>query len=479
LKQLGYNPGPIDGAYGRKTEAALSKFYTSQGGQFDGTLDANEIEYLKLFLSSASVETASNTRYYSELPFDIYNSDRGFYRDLGNSNLARPFGHGDTNPRYHNFAKLDERIPASAVRKRQNCDEFCFGSMNVSQPLRFEWFRIDQFYEKPLSKEYLNKLQAYFDDARRNKYKLIVRWAYTFPNEADDPNFEVYKQNKLDKPKSIKTPELPIILNHIDQLSVVVNRNSDVITSLQAGMIGAWGEWHSDQYGDWKRWNKARLEVLKKWLESTDENIIVQIRYPQDYVRREIQRLPGFDRVGIHHDCPNYAKDNIEFVKYRRKIQDAALITGEMCQSNPLNSYSCKAMLSYFEKYKFTALRVGFPDEIFNDWYEQGCLSEIRDRLGYRFVIRSSRFDGQYLRIEIENKGFAAIQGSKPLSIKYAGKSYKTSIDAHDWEPGRITQITLNLDMLGLKVRQQTELELSIESGVKFLNETGNKIFLN
>jgi len=155
------------------------------------------------------------------------------------------------------------------------------------------------------------------------------------------------------------------------------------------------------------------------------------------------------------------------------------LITGEMCQSNPLNSYSCKAMLSYFEKYKFTALRVGFPDEIFNDWYEQGCLSEIRDRLGYRFVIRSSRFDGQYLRIEIENKGFAAIQGSKPLSIKYAGKSYKTSIDAHDWEPGRITQITLNLDMLGLKVRQQTELELSIESGVKFLNETGNKIFLN
>ena len=47
LTQLGYSPGPTDGLYGRKTEAALQAFYADQGGVFDGKLDQNEIESLR------------------------------------------------------------------------------------------------------------------------------------------------------------------------------------------------------------------------------------------------------------------------------------------------------------------------------------------------------------------------------------------------------------------------------------------------
>ena len=47
LNQLGYNAGPVDGAYGRKTKAALEKFYASMGKNFDGKLDANEIADLE------------------------------------------------------------------------------------------------------------------------------------------------------------------------------------------------------------------------------------------------------------------------------------------------------------------------------------------------------------------------------------------------------------------------------------------------
>ena len=31
LNRLGYNPGPIDGAYGGKTRGALEKFYADNG----------------------------------------------------------------------------------------------------------------------------------------------------------------------------------------------------------------------------------------------------------------------------------------------------------------------------------------------------------------------------------------------------------------------------------------------------------------
>ncbi|MHA1555143.1 MAG: peptidoglycan-binding domain-containing protein, partial [Alphaproteobacteria bacterium] len=46
LTALGYNPGPIDGAWGGKTRNALIAFYVDRGGEFDGTLSANEIEDL-------------------------------------------------------------------------------------------------------------------------------------------------------------------------------------------------------------------------------------------------------------------------------------------------------------------------------------------------------------------------------------------------------------------------------------------------
>ena len=47
LNQLGYNAGPVDGAYGKKTRGALEAFYTDTGRSFDGVLDDNEINDLQ------------------------------------------------------------------------------------------------------------------------------------------------------------------------------------------------------------------------------------------------------------------------------------------------------------------------------------------------------------------------------------------------------------------------------------------------
>ena len=43
LNQLGYNAGPVDGAYGGKTKRALEAFYAKSGGSYDGKLDMNEV----------------------------------------------------------------------------------------------------------------------------------------------------------------------------------------------------------------------------------------------------------------------------------------------------------------------------------------------------------------------------------------------------------------------------------------------------
>ena len=51
LTELGYNPGPVDGSYGGKTEQALIKFYAAQNKKFDGELSTNEIKDLESSLS--------------------------------------------------------------------------------------------------------------------------------------------------------------------------------------------------------------------------------------------------------------------------------------------------------------------------------------------------------------------------------------------------------------------------------------------
>jgi peptidoglycan hydrolase-like protein with peptidoglycan-binding domain len=53
LKELGYTPGPIDGVWGKKTEAALKKFQQKQGLIVSGRL--NEQTQVKLGLKQAKI----------------------------------------------------------------------------------------------------------------------------------------------------------------------------------------------------------------------------------------------------------------------------------------------------------------------------------------------------------------------------------------------------------------------------------------
>ena len=55
LNQLGYNSGPVDGAYGKKTRGALEAFYADNGGTFDGKLDANEVADLTQAMSQKGI----------------------------------------------------------------------------------------------------------------------------------------------------------------------------------------------------------------------------------------------------------------------------------------------------------------------------------------------------------------------------------------------------------------------------------------
>ena len=71
LNRLGYNAGPVDGAYGNKTRSALEKFYANQGDKFDGKLDNNELVDLQNALSEKGLTSALQTTFELQQSFIV------------------------------------------------------------------------------------------------------------------------------------------------------------------------------------------------------------------------------------------------------------------------------------------------------------------------------------------------------------------------------------------------------------------------
>jgi len=157
---------------------------------------------------------------------------------------------------------------------------------------------LSDYPDKPIPPEKLALLQRSLDNLRRHGLTAVLRFAY----EKD--------MNVACGPK----PEW--ILRHVDQLGPILRKNTDVIYVLQAGFIGAWGEWHSathigqDDY-------VSRAAIVKRLLEVLPEDRILQVRVPK-YKRLALSEpiLNAFEmvsektahtkipaaRIGFHND---------------------------------------------------------------------------------------------------------------------------------------------------------------------------------
>ncbi|MFC2075521.1 DUF4832 domain-containing protein [candidate division KSB1 bacterium] len=121
---------------------------------------------------------------------------------------------------------------------------------------------LDRFNDRPISQEKLDLLQRSFDNLRKHGLKAVLRFAY--------------EKNMLRE----GGPELPTILKHLEQLKPLIHKNLDVIYVLQAGLIGAWGEWHSSTHiatNDYA----AKAAITAKLLDVLPKSRMTQVRVPR------------------------------------------------------------------------------------------------------------------------------------------------------------------------------------------------------
>ncbi len=316
-----------------------------------------------------------------------------------------------------------------------------------------------------LTADMLNTLNTMLNTIKNNGGTAIIRFAYD--------NFNGVKDLE---------PSLDMILRHIEQLSPVFYKNKDVISYIELGFFGPWGEMHSSSICNYDNVNLA----LNKMLKSAPKEITIGVRQPNYYAKwKGIDRSTldsdvtkkGADdyRIGLFNDGYLGSESDLGTFK-NREIETNWLYNqarhtfygGEVVKSFGKKDFNTT---EYISKEGFithtTYLNSEWNQEVINNWKNEiydgkdllykgkSGYDYINNHLGYRFVIRESSIKDipktQDLEIDlkVENVGFANLINQKKLSILLEGndKIYEieTDIDATTWNSEEITKLKIKV----------------------------------
>ncbi|HEY0133918.1 MAG TPA: DUF4832 domain-containing protein [Nannocystis sp.] len=305
---------------------------------------------------------------------------------------------------------------------------------------------IPEYRDKPLDDALLDEIHAGFDLVRAHGMKVVPRFHYS--NAGDEP----------DAP-------LAIILGHIDQLAPVLQEHADVILTVQAGFIGAWGEWHSSQNG--LDAPGPRKQVLDALLAALPPDRTITVRRPsfkQAAYGGPVTEATAHDgsalaRIGHLNDC--FLASDDDFGTYEDAAEkDYAIadspfvpVGGETCAVNPPRS-ECPSALDELALLHWTHLNVGYHPDVLDAWKEDGCYTEVACRLGYRLAVKQLRYahaatPGGVLPVsfDIHNDGFAAPVNARPLVLVLDGPSrveVPVQFDLRDLLPGTTSTVCVD-----------------------------------
>lgn len=283
------------------------------------------------------------------------------------------------------------------------------------------YVRLDDYRNGPIPQSQLDALDEVFANARAGGIKLIPRFSYNF-GSAPDASVERIEQ-------------------HIEQLTPTLRANADVIAVLQAGFIGAWGEWHSSTNGLTNEADRAR--VRNALLDALPDNRMAQFRYPDDLIEFEATPLTAAEawtgsdasRTGHKNDCflanehdagtyiPLSQKS--VFLDYLNTMTEVTPMGGETCQVTLSQQRTdCPTALAELELLHWDYLNLGFYGNTIDKWKNDGCFEEIDARLGYRFEMQQATASTEAnpggalaLSIEVENEGFGKLFNPRPINV--------------------------------------------------------------
>lgn len=317
-------------------------------------------------------------------------------------------------------------------------------------------FRLDNYRNtSTLPVSLRNGVAAYLSDARSAGIKLKIRFAY---NYSDGGTTGLPGSNGIDANNTIT-------MGHIDQLAPILNDNRDVISSMDAGFIGRWGEWNYVSGTTWweEPYTSRYRTIYQKLVDTLHPDIMIGFRYPRvdngfrlffnggggradwssyDTLENRFTDDNPITRSGLYMDCAwtNQSHgDTFNFdggvqatdLEAANKISRISAVSGETCSlggvGNPTSDGQNVLNPSFFASLPqlgVDTLYRHFWTDMYNKWISSGHYAEISRRLGYRLHMTQARTMTQAnrgallpLEIDMTNTGVGKVFNRRALEV--------------------------------------------------------------
>lgn len=356
-------------------------------------------------------------------------------------------------------------------------------------------YHMYDFVNKPLTQDFLDIFEANMNAIREGGAKCMLRFAYS--NSYDQAN---------DQPIANSDAPFDIFEGHIAQLKPLLQKHGDVLYVMEAGFIGAWGEWYyTSNYGfrpeSTTEGYAPRRQVMDKLLDAVPKDRMICVRYPVAKLRMYGKEYADsvtlataynestLSRIAAHNDCfLADANDTGTFFgatqrDYWHKETKYLIMGGETCGTS---SYSkCPNTITQMENFHFSYLNRGYHQGVINGWKSEECYDEIDQRLGYRLRLNAAYFSKSIqaakpleVVLKIENIGFAAPMNPRDMEIVFVEKGsssspvrIKTDADPRYWFAGEEHDVKVSVNISALTSGKTYEVFLNLPDPKPALND--------
>lgn len=288
--------------------------------------------------------------------------------------------------------------------------------------------KVNNNEDMEFTKAMLDDLSNQFEKIRLASASAIVRFAY-------DPNYDGNKNME---------PAVDMMLRHICQLQDLFYEYDNIITAIECGMVGPWGEMHSSDIANQETYNK----LINAYLNFTPNNIPILLRRPQflySYYGYNIDTLNSFkldsnNRLGVYNDgylgsstdLGTYKDRDVEVNwlsmvnKYLPYGGEVTIPTSEFNLLENCNEEMELLGLSYLNEYwndqvvnRWKNTKYNLDNELYKDATQ---FTYIRNRMGYRLVLRDVKYDitsknNFNIYFNIDNVGFGNLLNDKTYTL--------------------------------------------------------------
>jgi hypothetical protein len=348
-----------------------------------------------------------------------------------------------TNPErgFYRFSSVSSRSAYSTINLNT-----LLGYREQGTSVLFRYFYLENFSSSEISGAYLAGMEEDFNTLRKAGMKAVIRFAYS------ESMVKPYGDAPID-----------IALRHIEQLKPLLQKHADVILVLQAGFIGAWGEWYfTSNYALSpgvifpEHWVK-RKGLVDALLDALPEDRMIQLRTPgYKYHLLDMDTVPLVSeqaysalpkaRLAHHNDCfvassDDYGTyDNLSKDKYYlERDSKYLLVGGETCNTcTPCSD--CPNALAELARFHWTTLNIDYHPGVLGSWKTQGCYETVVEKLGYRYHLISGDYQsaarpgGAFsLDLHMINTGFSNPVNPRKAELilrnKESGVEYMVSLE--------------------------------------------------